>query len=84
MNQLLVTLYVWQLTATDKLKQRREAGQGSLEYIAAIAVAAIIILAVVTAVNDADLGAEPSCVEVPEIDAVEEDATIVRIVEAQH
>ena len=57
MNQLLVTLYVWQLTAGDKLKQRREAGQGSLEYIAAIAVAAIIILAVVTAVNDADLGA---------------------------
>ena len=46
MNQLLVTLYVWQLTASDKLKARREAGQGSLEYIAAIAVAAIIIVAV--------------------------------------
>ncbi|HEU4545507.1 MAG TPA: hypothetical protein VM428_08085 [Microlunatus sp.] len=57
MNQLLVTLYVWQLTAGDKLKQRREAGQGSLEYIAAIAVAAIIIVAVVGAVNSANLGA---------------------------
>ena len=57
MNQLLVTLYVWQLTATDKLKQRREAGQGSLEYVAAIAVAAIIIVAVVGAVNSANLGA---------------------------
>lgn len=56
MNQLLVTLYVWQLTAGDKLKQRREAGQGSLEYIAAIAVAAVIILAVITAVRGADLG----------------------------
>ena len=56
MNQLLVTLYVWQLTASDKLKQRREAGQGSLEYIAAIAVAAIIIVAVVGAVNSAQLG----------------------------
>lgn len=56
MNQLLVTLYVWQLTASDKLKQRREAGQGSLEYIAAIAVAAIIIVAVVGAVNSAGLG----------------------------
>jgi len=56
MNQLLVTLYVWQLTAGDKLKQRREAGQGSLEYIAAIAVAAIIIVAVVGAVNSANLG----------------------------
>lgn len=57
MNQLLVTLYVWQLTAGDKLKARREAGQGSLEYIAAIAVAAIIIVAVVGAVNNAALGA---------------------------
>ena len=56
MNQLLVTLYVWQLTATDKLKARREAGQGSLEYVAAIAVAAIIIVAVVGAVNNAQLG----------------------------
>jgi heme A synthase len=55
MNQLLVTLYAWHLTAADKLRQRREAGQGSLEYVAAIAVAAIIIVAVVGAVNAADL-----------------------------
>lgn len=57
MNQLLVTLYVWQLTAVDKLNKRREAGQGSLEYVAAIAIAAIIILAVVGAVKGAALGA---------------------------
>ena len=55
MNQLLVTLYVWQLTATDTLRQRRDAGQGSLEYVAAIAVAAIIIAAVVGAVSGADI-----------------------------
>lgn len=55
MNQLLVTLYLWQLTAVDKLKQRRDAGQGSLEYVAAIAVAAIIIAAVVGAVSGADI-----------------------------
>ena len=57
MNQLLVTLYVWHLTASDKLKQRREAGQGSLEYVAAIAVAAIIIAAIVAAVTGAGIQA---------------------------
>jgi heme A synthase len=56
MNQLLVTLYAWHLTAADKLQRRREAGQGSLEYVAAIAVAAIIIAAVVGAVNGAAIG----------------------------
>jgi hypothetical protein len=56
MNQLLVTLYAWHLTAVDTLRARRESGQGSLEYVAAIAVAAIIILAVVTAAKGADIG----------------------------
>ena len=56
MNHLLVTLYAWHLTAAEKLRERREPGQGSLEYIAAIAVAAIIIVAVVGAVNSANLG----------------------------
>ena len=30
MQKLLLTLFVWQLTAVDKLKARREAGQGTL------------------------------------------------------
>jgi heme A synthase len=55
MNQLLVTLYVWHLTAADKLKQRRDAGQGSLEYVAAIAVAAVIVTLIIGAVRGADV-----------------------------
>jgi hypothetical protein len=56
MNNLLITLYVWHLTAADKLKARREAGQGTLEYVGMIAVAAIIIVAVVGVAKSADLG----------------------------
>lgn len=56
MNQLFVTLVVWHLTAVDKLKARREAGQGTLEYIAMIAVAALVVVAVVGAFKGADIG----------------------------
>lgn len=56
MNQLLVTLYAWHLTAIDKLRERRDAGQGSLEYIAAIAVAAAIVVVVIAAANQAQVG----------------------------
>jgi hypothetical protein len=56
MNNLLLTFYVWHLTAVDKLKARREAGQGTLEYVGMIAVAAIIIVAVVAVAKSADLG----------------------------
>ena len=56
MNKIALTLYFWQLTALDKVKTRREAGQGTLEYVGMIAVAAIIIVAVVAVAKDADLG----------------------------
>ncbi|MDF2748523.1 MAG: hypothetical protein K0S98_2810, partial [Propionibacteriaceae bacterium] len=56
MQKLLLTLFVWQLTAVDKLKTRREAGQGTLEYVGMIAVAAIIIVAVVAVAKSADIG----------------------------
>lgn len=54
MDKLMLTFFVWQIAAADKIKARREAGQGTLEYIGMIAVAAIIIAAVAGAVNDAD------------------------------
>jgi hypothetical protein len=56
MDKLFVTLYVWQLTVADKLRARREAGQGTLEYVGMIAVAAVIIIAVVGVLNKAALG----------------------------
>ena len=57
MNQIALTLLVWQLTAVDKIKARREAGQGTLEYVGMIAVAAVIIVAVIGVLRGADLGA---------------------------
>ena len=42
MSKIALTLYFWQLTALDKVAARREAGQGTLEYVGMIAVAAII------------------------------------------
>lgn len=56
MNKIALTLLVWQLTAVDKIKARREAGQGTLEYVGMIAVAAVIIVAVVGILKGADLG----------------------------
>jgi hypothetical protein len=46
MNNLLLSLMVLHSSIADKVKGRREAGQGSLEYVGMIAVAAIIIAAV--------------------------------------
>lgn len=57
MNKIAFTLVMWQLTAIDKLKARREAGQGTLEYVGMIAVAAIIIVAVIGVLKEAELGA---------------------------
>lgn len=55
MNKIAFTLYFWQLTAIDKIKTRREQGQGTLEYVGMIAVAALVIVLVVGALKDADL-----------------------------
>ena len=51
MNNLLITFLV--LTGKLAPAKRREAGQGSLEYVAMIAVAAIIIAAVATVAGPA-------------------------------
>jgi hypothetical protein len=53
MSKLFVTLYVLQGTLLDKAKARREAGQGTLEYVAMVAVACIIIAAVVAVLKPA-------------------------------
>lgn len=59
MNQIAFTLYFWQLgfidATADRIKARREAGQGTLEYVGMIAVAAIVIVAVIGALKTADL-----------------------------
>jgi Ca2+/H+ antiporter len=46
MNNLLLSLMVLHASLVDRVKGRRDAGQGSLEYVGMIAVAAIIIAAV--------------------------------------
>jgi hypothetical protein len=63
MDKLFITLYVLQLTAADKLAAKvakvrnRESGQGALEYVGMIAVAAVIVVAVVLAIKSAGIGA---------------------------
>lgn len=56
MDKIALTFIIWQLTAVDKIKARREAGQGTLEYVGMIAVAAIIIVAVIGVLKGAELG----------------------------
>ena len=51
MNKLILTALVLQMTLTDKLKARRESGQGTLEYVGMVAVACIIIAAVITVIK---------------------------------
>jgi len=55
MEKLMLSLYMVQLTVADKLQSRRvarrESGQGALEYVGMIAVAALIIALVVAAVS---------------------------------
>jgi len=47
MDKLIVSLLMLQATATDKLSARREAGQGTLEYIAMLLIAGVLIVALV-------------------------------------
>ena len=47
MNKLVVSLLMLQMTVTDKLRNRREAGQGTLEYIAMLLIAGVLIVALV-------------------------------------
>jgi hypothetical protein len=53
MDKLMISLFLLQSTVTDKVRTRREAGQGTLEYVAALALALIVILALVTAFGTA-------------------------------
>lgn len=53
MNAKLVTV---RMALTDLVQDRREKGQGTLEYVAMVVVAAIIVLAVVTYLSGVDLG----------------------------
>lgn len=53
MDKLMISFFLLQATAADKLRTRREAGQGTLEYVAALALALIVILALVTAFGTA-------------------------------
>lgn len=47
MDKLIISLIMLQATATDKLRTRREAGQGTLEYIAMLLIAGVLIVALV-------------------------------------
>ena len=47
MDKLVISLIMLQATATDKLRTRREAGQGTLEYIAMLLIAGVLIVALV-------------------------------------
>ena len=53
MDKLFITLFVLQGAVADKVKSRREAGQGTLEYVAMVAVACIIIAAVIAVLKPA-------------------------------
>jgi hypothetical protein len=53
MNKILLTLLVLQGSVADKIKNRRDAGQGSLEYVAMIGVAVMIIVAIVSVATPA-------------------------------
>lgn len=47
MDKLIVSLIMLQATVTDKISNRREAGQGTLEYIAMLLIAGVLIVALV-------------------------------------
>lgn len=56
MDKIITALIVLQLTATDKLKARREAGQGTLEYVGMFAVAAIVVVTIIGLASSWDFG----------------------------
>jgi len=56
MNKLILTALVLQMTLTDKLKARRESGQGTLEYVGMFAVAAIIVVTIIGLAKGFDFG----------------------------
>jgi hypothetical protein len=47
MNKLIVSLIMLQATVAGKINNRREAGQGTLEYIAMLLIAGVLIVALV-------------------------------------
>lgn len=55
MGKLYATLYVFATAGVSKIKNN-ERGQGTLEYVGMIAVAAVIVVAVIGVLKGADLG----------------------------
>ncbi|WP_114559446.1 hypothetical protein [Desertihabitans aurantiacus] len=55
MNKIATTLLMLQMTLVDRLNNRREAGQSTLEYVGMFAVAAIIVVALITAASSFNL-----------------------------
>ncbi|NYI70859.1 hypothetical protein GGQ54_001419 [Naumannella cuiyingiana] len=59
-TNLMITLYAWNASAVQsaahRLRQRREAGQGALEYVGMVAVAALIVIAIIGMVGQFDIG----------------------------
>lgn len=55
LGKLYATLYFYTTVGVDKIK-KNERGQGTLEYVGMIAVAAVIVVAVIGVLKGADLG----------------------------
>ena len=56
MTKALVATQVRMTKSLESLADRRDRGQGTLEYVGMIAVAAVIIVAVIGVLRGADLG----------------------------
>lgn len=55
LGKLYAALYFYTAAGVDKIK-KNERGQGTLEYVGMIAVAAVIVVAVIGVLKGADLG----------------------------
>lgn len=55
LGKIYATLYFYTTAGVDRLK-KGERGQGTLEYVGMIAVAAVIVVAVIGVLKGADLG----------------------------
>jgi hypothetical protein len=56
MTTRLVALQVRTMTTLDRMRERREAGQGALEYVGMVAVAALVVVAILGLVSSWDIG----------------------------
>ncbi|TDT31283.1 hypothetical protein [Naumannella halotolerans] len=56
MNSFLITIFATLQATLDNRLGKRDSGQGTLEYVGMIAVAAVVIVAVITVLQGAELG----------------------------